>query len=270
MSVLVQTATDAELEELLHAAPMRPLGRLAASSNGAVLVEVGRGADTVLAIHKPIALERPLWDYPHGTLALRERAAYVVCRGAGLELVPPTVLREGPWGLGSLQLWIGRPGEPGEPVVMVGPPEDVPQGWLEVLRGEDSAGHHVSLAHSGSADVRATAVLDAVLNNSDRKGGHLVRAPEGLRGFDHGVSLGIEPKLRTVLWGWAGEPLAAEDRERVERLGERLARGLGESLQDLLADDEIRALRERIAALLESGRHPMPSQDWPAVPWPAL
>lgn len=270
MSARVPTATDAEIEALLSRAPMRPVGRIVASSNQAVLVEIGSADDHVLAIHKPLAAERPLWDYPRRTLALRERAAYLVCRGMGLDLVPPTVLREGPWGRGSVQLWIGEPDRPATPVVTFTPVDEAPPGWLTVLTGEDQRGRRVSLAHAPDEGLRSVAVLDAVLNNSDRKGGHLVRAPEGLRGFDHGVSLGLEPKLRTVLWGWAGLALPDADTDRLRQLQGRLDAGLAERLGPLLDEVEIVALRARIEDLLATGRHPLPSSDWPAIPWPAL
>lgn len=261
------TATDAELEEHLLRAPLRVLGRLVASSNQAVLME----ADGAYAIHKPITLERPLWDYPPGTLARRERAAYLVCAGMGLSLVPPTVLREGPWGLGSLQLWIGEPGTPLPGVVTVCAQDEVPRGWLEVLRGHEEGGRAVCLAHADTPEVRSAVLLDAVLNNSDRKGGHLGIGPQGLRGFDHGVSLGSQPKLRTVLWGWAGDPLSDADLGHLETLtGALRGTGLADELGALLEPSEVDALNARIRRLRRTRRYPVPAPNWPAIPWPAM
>jgi uncharacterized repeat protein (TIGR03843 family) len=227
----------------------------------------------LLAIHKPIAHERPLWDYPHGTLAERELAAYLVSAAGGFGVVPPTVLREGPFGPGSLQQWVGPPGrEQVWPVVAVTSPESVPDGWLPVLQGVDEKEQPVIVSHSGDPSVRTTAVFDAVIANSDRKGGHLVGVPDGIRGFDHGVSLATDGRLRTVLWGWLGQPLTAGDRSRVETLAAQLLPGtaLDAELHTLLTAGEVSALRERVAGLFESGTHPQPAADWPAVPWPPM
>lgn len=266
------TDTDAELEDLLDTGELRPVGRIVGSSNHAVLCEVVSGTRTMLAVHKPTRLERHLWDYPAGTLTARERAAYLICRAGGFEVVPPTVMREGPWGPGSVQAWVGDPEVDPDLVVDVLAPREVPAGWLVVLSGETAAGGSVVVAHADEPAVRTTAVFDAVINNSDRKGGHLVREGEGVRGFDHGVSLSAEPKLRTVLWGWAGQRLVAADVARVERVrGELSGHGplVGE-LAVLLDEDELSALRERADALLRTRRHPVPHGGWPAIPWPAM
>lgn len=249
---------------------LRPLGRVVESSNSAVLVEVTDGDSTVLAIHKPVAFERPLWDYPDGCLAHRERAAYLLSEAGGFGVVPTTVLRDGPWGPGALQAWVGGPDEEVEPLVTVCEPARCPSGWLVVMAGEDQDGHDVVLAHAADDELRSTAVLDAVLNNSDRKGGHLLRVASRVHGVDHGVSLGVEPKLRTVLWGWAGDELAPGDRERLAALADLLAGpGLPE-LEDLLTRSERQALTDRVVSLSDSGRHPLPRPGWPAIPWPAM
>ena len=258
------------LELLLTEGTIRPLGRIVESSNSAVLVEVTRGGERALAIHKPVAFERALWDYPDGCLAFRERAAYLISVAGGFEQVPTTVLRDGPWGPGALQAWVGDPEQEVDAVVTVCEPEACPPEWIVVMVGEDQDGHEVALAHAPDPDVRSVAVLDAVLNNSDRKGGHLLRAGERVQGIDHGVSLGVEPKLRTVLWGWAGADIADADLTRVERLrgvldGPRLT-----ELADLLTDAERAALRDRCQALRRVRRHPSPRPGWPAIPWPAI
>ena len=155
----------------------------------------------------------------------RERAAYLVSAAGGFDVVPPTVLRDGPLGPGSVQLWVGPvEGEP-DPLVDVTPADAVPTGWVVVLEGESPGGAPVVVSHSPEPALRTVAVLDAVINNSDRKGGHLMRDGDIVRGCDHGVSLGVAPKLRTVLWGWAGEPLPEADLARVETLLDALGRG---------------------------------------------
>lgn len=260
-----------DVEQLLAAGEVELLGRILGSSNGAVLVRVSLDGQSRLAIHKPVALERPLWDYPDGTLAGRERAAYVVSEAGGFGVVPHTVLHEGPWGVAATQEWVGQPDTPPDLVVDVVPPGSVPSGWREVLRGETPEGEEVVVAHADEPDLRTTAVFDALINNSDRKGGHLLLVAGSLWGVDHGVSLGVEPKLRTVLWGWAGEAIDRADLDRVERVRAGLETGdLADRLGELLTADEVAALRRRAERLLSSGTHPLPTPGWPAIPWPAM
>ncbi len=265
------TATDAEVADLLSRGELTPLARIADSSNGALLCRVDGGDTELLAIYKPVAAERPLWDFPDGTLAGRERAAYLVSAAGGFAVVPPTVLRDGPLGLGAVQHWVGDPEAEPELVVAVTLTTQVPAGWRVVLRGESEDGEKVAVSHAVEPPVRSTAVLDALINNSDRKGGHLMRAGRGVRGVDHGVSLSVAPKLRTVLWGWAGEPLPEEDLERVHAVAEALdGGGLEADLGGLLTRPEIDALRSRAARLLATRTHPGPEPGWPSIPWPAM
>lgn len=260
-----------EVELLLESGLVEPLGRIVESSNGAVLVRVTLDEDSRLAIHKPVALERPLWDYPDGTLAGRERAAYLISEAGGFGVVPPTVLHEGPWGLAATQQWVGEPNTAPDLVVDVVAPSEVPAGWREVLRGETPEGEEVVVAHAVDPGVRTAAVFDALINNSDRKGGHLLRIHGTVWGVDHGVSLGVEPKLRTVLWGWAGEALADNDVARVGRVRHALSQGdLAHRLSTLLTAEEVDALRARADHLVVDRRHPLPLPGWPAIPWPAM
>lgn len=264
------TDTDAELVELLTTGEITPVGRIVDSSNGALLCSVVRGDGDVLVIHKPEAHERPLWDYPDGTLVARERAAYLVSAAGGFDVVPPTVLRDGPLGHGSVQLWIGPvEGEP-DPLVDVTTADAVAPGWVVVLSGAAPSGAPVVVSHSPEPALRTVAVLDAVINNSDRKGNHVMRDGAIVRGCDHGVSLGVEPKLRTVLWGWAGQPLSQADLARVRAVLDALDHGLAGELRELLTGAEVRALRARAEHLLRTGTHPLPQPGWPAIPWPAL
>ncbi len=214
-----------------------------------------------------------MWDFPDGSLAAREVAAHLVSTVGGWDVVPQTVLRDGPRGPGSVQRWVGDPQSPPEYVVDLVAPDAVPDGWLAVLRGEDELGHPVVVVHEDSAEVRGVAAFDAVINNSDRKGSHLVREGRRIRGFDHGVSLHEDDKLRTVLWGFAGQPLAAADLTRIAAVLEALgddASGLHRDLVLLLTPAEVAALGARCAALLEQAAYPTPSGQWPAIPWPPL
>jgi uncharacterized repeat protein (TIGR03843 family) len=266
----VPTDTDAEVVDLLTTGEITPVGRIVDSSNGALLCSVSRGEDDVLVIHKPEAHERRLWDYPDGTLVARERAAYLVSAAGGFDVVPPTVLRDGPLGPGSVQLWVGPvEGQP-DPLVDVTRADAVPPGWVVVVEGETPSGSPVVVSHSAEPALRTVAVLDAVINNSDRKGSHVMRDGALVRGCDHGVSLGVEPKLRTVLWGWAGEPIPDADVARVQAVLDALHDGLADELGELLTRAEVRALRTRAERLLRTGTHPLPQPGWPAIPWPAL
>ena len=224
------------------------LGRIVASSNNAMLVTVTRTCpdpEPVLAfdaIYKPTLGERPLDDFPDGTLARREVAAWHVSEASGWGIVPPTVLREGPFGEGMVQAF-----------VEADPEVDV-----------------VAMVVEDDARLRRMAVLDAVMNNTDRKGGHILPVDGGrhVYGVDHGVCFSPVPKLRTVLWGWRGDPLAPDEIEGLERIRAGLDDDLGEALDGLLSRLEIRATARRTDALLATGRFPYPSPDWPAVPWP--
>lgn len=257
---------------LLEEADVEVLGRLAGASNIALLVQVG-GAEGALAIYKPVRGERPLWDFPEGTLAAREVAAYAISAAGGWGVVPETVLRDGPQGLGSLQRWVGDPEvEPEYPVDVV-PPDAIPDGWLPVLHGEDGEGHPVVVVHEDSDALRAVAAFDAVINNSDRKGSHLVREGDALKGFDHGVSLHEEAKLRTVLWGFPGQPLPALEVDRITRVLQALddgTSGLRSQLDPLITAAEVAALGMRCRSLLRRAAYPRPSGQWPAIPWPPL
>jgi uncharacterized repeat protein (TIGR03843 family) len=201
--------------------------------------------NAIACVYKPIAGERPLWDFPTGSLAGREVAAYAVSRAAGWDVVPPTVMRDGPFGPGMCQLWIDH-----DPEVDL----------IALSRRTDHAG------------LRDMAVFDAVVNNADRKIGHLLPVADGhLYGCDHGVCFAEEYKLRTVLWQWRGKTLPRRSTEALRRLSTQLAEGsLATELAGLLTASEIDAVRARIKMLLEHRVHPYPPADWPAVPWPPI
>jgi len=201
--------------------------------------------NTIACVYKPIAGERPLWDFPAGSLAGREVAAYAVSRAAGWDVVPPTVMRDGPFGPGMCQLWIDH-----DPEVDL----------IALSRRTDHVG------------LRDMAVFDAVVNNADRKSGHLLPLTDGhLYGCDHGVCFAEDYKLRTVLWQWRGKTLPRRSVDVLRRLNLQLTEGsLATELAGLLTASEIEATRARIETLLEHRVHPYPPADWPAVPWPPI
>lgn len=268
--------SDEEALDLLRAATIEPVGVLTQASNLTLLVDLQDASGTATghrAVYKPSRGERPLRDFPQGTLAAREVAAYLVSREGGFEIVPPTVLRDGPLGQGSLQWWVDqdpeRLADPSGGLVEVLGPGDLRPGWLPVVSGSDEEGHEVVVAHADDPRLRRMAVLDALLSNADRKAAHLTLDPSGrLRGFDHGLSLHVEDKLRTVLWGWAGQPLAADEMECVQAVLQRLDGELGAELAQLLSASEVGALRARGLALAESGAFPYPPGDRYPLPWP--
>ncbi|WP_448320366.1 SCO1664 family protein [Streptomyces sp. CO7] len=261
--------------ELLARGELTVRGRIPEASNAALYCTVALDGQEAACVYKPVAGERPLWDFPDGNLARREVAAYEVSEATGWGLVPPTVLREGPYGEGMCQLWIEQPAEPepgGELLALVDP-ENPGAGWKEIGLAEVGEGRTALLVHADDARLRRLAVLDAVINNADRKGGHLLTAPGGrLYGIDHGVTFHTEDKLRTLLWGWAGEPLPQEAVEALRRLTAALADDgpLTGRLAPLITAAELDATRARTAALLESGKHPQPGGEWPALPWPPI
>ncbi|QFR02429.1 SCO1664 family protein [Streptomyces phaeolivaceus] len=246
-------------------------GRVREASNAVLYCTVSYEGREAACVYKPVAGERPLWDFPDGTLAQREVAAYEVSEATGWGLVPPTVLRDGPYGEGMCQLWIE--GEAGSELLALVEGEEAGEGWKAVGFAEVGDGETALLVHADDRRLRRLAVLDAVVNNADRKGGHLLPAAEGrLYGIDHGVTFNVENKLRTLLWGWAGESLTEEAVRVLEGLRDALAEGgaLAGRLVALITPAELDATRERVAALLRTGRHPQPSGDWPAIPWPPV
>jgi uncharacterized repeat protein (TIGR03843 family) len=246
-------------------------GQIRGASNAVLYCEAGYEGATVACVYKPVSGERPLWDFPEGTLAQREVAAYLVSQASGWGLVPPTVLRDGPYGQGMVQLWIDSPGDQdGELLGLTEDPEPAP-GWKPVVEAELAEGRTALLVHADDIRLRRIAVLDAVINNADRKGGHLLPGPRGrIYGIDHGVTFHTDDKLRTLLWGWAGEPLPAEAVTALEQLTAELAGALGERLSELLTPAETAALRARVGRLLETGVHPAPGGRWPSIPWPPV
>ncbi|EEP75151.1 hypothetical protein MCAG_05478 [Micromonospora sp. ATCC 39149] len=245
-------------------------GRLVDASNATLLGALTLDGVSARCVYKPVRGERPLWDFPDGTLAGREVSAYLVSRATGWDLVPPTVLRDGPFGPGSCQLWIEEPSV-AEPLVGFVPAESVPPRWFPVAAARDDDGTAYALAHADDPRLARLAVLDAVINNADRKGGHVLVGPgDRIYGVDHGVSFHVEDKLRTVLWGWAGRQLPADALEMLADLAVQLGGALGAELAEHLTIREVAELASRVDRLRDSGRFPQPPQDWPAMPWPPM
>jgi uncharacterized repeat protein (TIGR03843 family) len=242
-----QPATDLSEEraiELLTEGTLEVEGRLVAASNATLYCMARHDGAEATCVYKPVAGERPLWDFPAGSLAGREVAAYAVSRTAGWDVVPPTVMRDGPFGPGMCQLWIDADPE------------------VDIIALSRRADH---------AALRQMAVFDAVVNNADRKIGHLLPDRSGhLYGCDHGVCFAEEYKLRTVLWQWRGRRLPDLAVQALRKLDTALEADLGSELSGLLERDEIDATRDRIEMLLQHRVHPYPPDGWPAVPWPPL
>jgi uncharacterized repeat protein (TIGR03843 family) len=233
---------------LLQSGPLTLEGMLPWSSNSTFLGRISDDEQAILVVYKPIRGERPLWDFPRGTLALREVAAYVVSQGLNWEFVPPTVLRDGPHGNGAVQLFV-----------------EVDQEAHFFTLHQDPA-YHCSL--------QQLALFDVVINNADRKGGHCLSGGGGhIWAIDHGVCFNVEPKLRTVIWDFAGQPIPTELVADLAHFQADLARSDCSTLRQLsslLAPKEVSAMRIRLAALLTSSRFPEPPEDRRPFPWPLV
>ncbi|GAA1316791.1 SCO1664 family protein [Pseudonocardia xinjiangensis] len=257
------------MPELLRRGRIEITGRLVDASNATLFGTISSNGLEAQCVYKPVRGERPLWDFPDGTLAGREVATYLVSEAAGLHVVPPTVLREGPFGPGMVQIWVDTDEE--RELVDVRDPSDVPAGWLRVLRARGDHGEPAVLVHADSAELQAMAAFDVVTNNADRKGGHVLAGVDGnVYGVDHGLCLHTEEKLRTVLWGWVGKRLPDRVVEAMERLRSELDDGLSDTLGEHITRREMRTLSARVDALLADPCYPEPSGYGPAIPWPAF
>ncbi|MDX6375579.1 MAG: hypothetical protein QOD98_4567 [Nocardioidaceae bacterium] len=255
----MSAAPTAELEGgelVLH-------GRIMPASNATFLGQIGE----VRVVYKPISGERPLWDFPLGTLADREVAAHLVSEALGWDVVPTTWLRDGPHGPGMVQVW--QEPDPEQEAVTLVEEGSVPPGWKHVFDGIDGRDLPVSLVHEDSEPLRRMAIFDVLVNNADRKGGHVLEMGDGHRyGVDHGVTFHVEHKLRTVLWGWVGDPVPESDLAEVLRVGKELSAQLGDVLSAHLTDPEIDAVATRCRRLSERAVMPRPRGSYPAIPWP--
>jgi len=240
--VLGLMATDAKLINLRDGV-LRVTGRLVDASNATLYAIADLAGQEMVCIYKPKAGERPLWDFPDGCLAHREYAAYLVSEYLGFNVVPLTVLRDGPYG------------------------EGMAQEWITIDESIDLA-KFFATDHPG---LRAMALFDAIINNTDRKIGHLLPInDDDVFGCDHGVTFHVEDKLRTVLWQWSGDSLTTNEIEILKKAVTSLEGELRTQLETLLTTQEIDALAARVQRLLNEGTFPQPNPNWPAVPWPAF
>jgi uncharacterized repeat protein (TIGR03843 family) len=230
--------------QLLSEGEIELQGQIPWSSNYSFLANVQDEELTCLAVYKPQRGERPLWDFPDGTLCLREYAAFVVSQALGWGLVPPTVLREGPYGLGTFQLYVDA--DPDE--------------------------HFFNLRDDYPDEFQQVALFDVLVNNADRKGGHCLRDRFGhIWCIDHGLTFNTQPKLRTVIWDFAGQPISSALLDDLQTLKAQLANSaeIYPVLERLLSPREIRMLRRRLDRLLETGCFPEPGPGR-NVPWPLV
>ncbi len=261
---------DPDLTGLLRTGDLTVEGRMTEASNATLQCRIAEAEGRDLhCVYKPVAGERPLWDFPEWTLTRRELAAHSLSEAAAWHLVPPTVWREdGPAGAGMCQLWIDE--DPRATQVDVVRPGAAPEGWRHVLDAEDGNGGAVELVHSAHPALLRMAAFDAIANNADRKGGHVLTDGSGrVWAIDHGVTFAVDPKLRTVLWGWAGEPVPPWLLEELASLSGVLGEA-HDAVDRWLAEDERDALRARLSRLIARGTFPRPAQRWPAIPWPVF
>ncbi len=280
---MVSTGTGERGCDPFYAGDLAVIGRVSTASNLTLVCEIGPDGTVrepasdagVRVVYKPVRGERPLWDFPDGTLAGREVASYLVSRALGWMVIPETILREGPLGPGMVQRWVesvGNHRERGDRLDLVDlvPAGVVPEGFREVLRAVDGAGAEVSLVHADDPRLQRMAVLDVLLNNADRKGGHALEGLDGaVYGVDHGICLHTEPKLRTVLWGWAGEPVDQELITDITAFVEAAPGAIGDALAEHITDEEIDALLARGRRLRDDPVMPLPRTSRP-IPWPAF
>jgi uncharacterized repeat protein (TIGR03843 family) len=263
---------DEAVLETLRGGDLTVTGRLTDASNITLLGAVESAGITISCVYKPVRGERPLWDFPDGTLAGREVASYAISEAAGWRCVPPTVLRDGPYGAGMVQQWI----EDADPDLTADllPPAALPDGWYPILRAVDEDGAELVLAHAPLPALAVLAGFDLVVNNADRKASHILPTPDGrVRGVDHGLTLHPDDKLRTILWGWAGQPLPAAVLDGLARLRSALrapSSPLQANLRSLVGKPELRALAGRIDALATTPCYPAPPDHRTPIPWPPL
>ena len=241
-------------------------GLIPDSSNGALKVLVSNSKQSVEAIIKPEVSIRPLWDFPDLDLNNREYATYLLDRELNLNYVPDTVMRnvEG-IGKSLIQEWVT---ESDNDLIIVKSPEDIPEEYLKVLQGYDELNKLITLAHKNNRDLRNLCLFDLVINNADRKGGHLlIDSANKMWAIDHGVSWHFESKIRTVLWGWIDETFNEQDIALLNNAKKVIQTWKNEEFI-YLSEEEIEQAIKRVDGLLKENAFPQPGDQWPAVPWP--
>ncbi|MET0316382.1 MAG: SCO1664 family protein [Rhodococcus fascians] len=259
---------------LLTRGELTVVGRVVSASNVTLVCEATEGERSIRCVYKPIRGERPLWDFPDGTLASREVASFLISDALGWGVIPETVHRSGPFGTGMVQRWIDTPDnhtDEGDRLDLIDicPPGAVPEGFRQILRAYDPEGDEIVLIHADDPRLQRMAVLDLLLNNADRKGGHALEGLDGsVYGVDHGICLHEDDKLRTVLWGWAGETIADDLMSDIADFATALP-DFADTLAEHLTVNEIEALGERADALVALPVMPHPTSSRP-IPWPAF
>lgn len=262
------------------------LGRIPTASNATLVCDAVLDGAEVRCVYKPVRGEVPLWDFPDGTLAGREVASYLISEALGWQVIPTTVFRDGPLGRGMVQRWVltadnddpdtrheaaSELPTPKVDLVDLCPADTVPVGYRPILRALDAMGEAVVLVHADDPRLQRMAVLDVILNNADRKGGHVLEGLDGgVYGVDHGICLHSDDKLRTVLWGWAGENIPGHLVAGLAELADHLASSdhpLTEELAEHITELEVLALAERSAELATRATMPHPPGHRP-IPWP--
>lgn len=266
------------MAQVLAEGELELIGQIRSASNATLVCDAVLGDDRVRCVYKPVRGEQPLWDFPDGTLAGREVASYLVSDALGWSVVPLTLLRDGQFGPGMVQRWIDTP-EPGDglpprlDIVDLCSPDLVPDGWKLILSAVDARGDDVVLVHADDPRLQRMAVLDVLINNADRKGGHVLEGLDGqVYGVDHGICLHTEDKLRTVLWGWANQAVPAHLITDVESLLADLqaeSSPLRERLCGLITRAEVQALIDRAAEMVADPVMPDADRSRP-IPWPAF
>ena len=270
-------------EQTLQHGELTVIGRIRSASNATFLCEAKLDDCVAHCVYKPVRGEAPLWDFPDGTLAGRELCSYLVSTALGWNIVPYTIIRDGPAGPGMVQRWVDQPSDGPEvasddaddgvarpDLIDLLPAEQIPAGFLPVLQAYDYAGNEVTLVHADDDRLRRVAVFDLLINNADRKGGHVLTGIDGqVYGVDHGISLHVEDKLRTVLWGWAGKPVDDDTLTAVSGLAEALRGDFAGQLSSHVTPREVAALQARVVALLRDPVMPSPDRRRP-IPWPAF
>jgi uncharacterized repeat protein (TIGR03843 family) len=245
MAALSESVTAQAALSVLHNGEVQVIGRFRWGSNYTFLAEVLYEGDTLPAVYKPTRGETPLWDFPIGSLAKREVGAFVTSKALGWDLVPPTVLRaDGPAGGGSLQLFVDA----------------------------DPSDHYFTFTDEEKERLRPVATFDLLINNADRKGGHILITREGrIQLIDHGLCFHAEPKLRTVVWDFGGETIPEGLLADLETFHADLIKDqpLRRELSKCLTDAEMCALQDRAERLLREGRFPQPGPGRP-YPWPLV
>jgi hypothetical protein len=241
-----QALTKDRTLEILREGKADLKGQFVLGSNYTFLVKLKRGRDSIQAVYKPQKGEMPLWDFPEESLAARECAAYAVSEALGWELVPPTIMRpDGPFGPGSYQAFITH----------------------------DPEQHYFSFAEAIHERLRPTALFDLIINNADRKGGHiLLDKDDHIWLIDHGLCFHAQPKLRTVIWDFSGQPIDPSLLDALQTLHTSLVSetGIRQQLSELLQKNELDALKSRIKFYIDHPVYPPPDENQRQFPWPLV